>query len=96
MAQEQVQIFDLQPAQCRIAGITQVLAREPALGRSRLRLRTEERLAADAKRIARQAQIGQHITQQLLGGTVGVVFRAVEQIDAGIVCGRHQLTHLPA
>ena len=90
MAQEEVEIVHPQPTQRPIAGITQVFAREPALGRARIRHRPEEGLAAQADRIARQAQVRDEIAKPGLGHSPGVVFSGVEQVDPGIEGARHE------
>jgi len=56
----------------------------------------KEHLAGDAPRVPRLAQIGQHIPHDPLGLAIGVGFRIVEEIDAGIERGSQQLARLIA
>src|SRR5690606_12445798 len=95
VAEEQVQVVHAQPPQRGVAGVADVLAREPALHRPRLLGGTEHHLAGHREPVARQPQVGDHVAHHPLGLAVGVVLRVVEEVDA-VVPGRgHQLSRHP-
>ncbi len=81
MAVVQVQIVHPQPLQRGMAGVGDVLARQPALGRARRGDRAEIDLAGHTIAIARQPQIGDHVAHHLLGAAVRVDLGVVEEVD---------------
>jgi hypothetical protein len=73
-----------------------MLARQAALGRPRVLGAAEEHLAGDADAVARQAQVGDHIAHHLFGAAVGIALGVVEEVDAVVPGGGHQVAGLVA
>jgi len=79
-----------------MAGVGHVLARQAALGRPRVLGTAEEHLAGHAETVARQAQVGDHVAHDLFGTAVGITLGVVEEVDAMIPGGGHQVAGLIA
>ncbi len=91
MAEVEIEVVDAKPLQRLMARLDDVLARQPALCRLRIAHGAEIDLARHAPRIARKAEVGEHITHDTLGLARRVGFRVVEEVDAAVVRERDEV-----
>ncbi len=96
MTEIEIEIVDAQPLERLLACLDHVLARKPALRRLRIAHRAEVDLARHAPRVAREAQIREHVAHDALGFARGVRLRVVEEVDPAVERERDQIARFGA